>query len=125
MALVFAAHPALPGRSGTIKSGRVASVASKRGFRTMTRAIDLAGSTYEAGGWLLTPGLTGLAHVNDVTQPGGWDPFGTPIVPTGLQAVLDYSDPVAPKLQVWADGAEVAALPESGALWVTFHGRDV
>lgn len=125
MALVFGFHPALPGRSGTIQSGRVAAVASKRGFRTMTRAISLADSTYEAGGWLLTPSLTGLAHVNDVTQPGGFDPFGAPIVPTGLQAVLDYSNPAGPKLQIWADGAEATSLPASGVLWVTFHGRDV
>lgn len=125
MALVFATHPALPGRSGTIKSGRVATVASKRGFRTMTRAIDLDASSYVSGGWSLTPGLTGLAHVNDITQPGGWDPFGAPIVPTGLQAVLDYSNPAHPKLQIWADGSEVAGLPGSGVLWITFHGRDV
>lgn len=124
MALVFASHPALPGRSGTIQSGRVAAVASKRGFRTMTRAIDLTNSTYEAGGWPLTPGFTGLAHVNDVTQPGGFDPFGAAIVPLGIQAVLDYSDPSAPKLQLWVDGDEVGGLPE-GVLWVTFHGRDV
>lgn len=124
MALVFATHPALPGRSGTIQSGRVAAVASKRGFRTMTRAIDLTNSTYVAGGWLLTPGLTGLAHVNDVTQPAGFDPFGAPIVPLGIQAVLDYSNPAGPKLQLWADGGEVGGLPE-GVLWVTFHGRDV
>lgn len=128
MALVFAAHEALPGRAGTIKSGRVSAVASKKGFRTMTRAIDLSTSTYSTGGWTLTPGLTGLAHVNDVTQLCGFTPFGAAVVPVGLQVALDYSTPASPKLKLYSAGAEHAAGAINGGvgvIWVTLYGRDV
>lgn len=91
-----------------------------------TVQVNLLTSTYVTGGFALTPGVTGLAHVTNVKQLVGYDPYGRLItVQPTLTFELVMTDSTRPLLKMYVSGVEAAnASTRAGSVWLELMGRN-